>query len=154
MDKKYKIFLDNNSIDYITNNFDKFNTLKEICDFYITPIILEEVIKIPDSKIEKRISNIITLFKLDTKLVNDSVLVWDCSRWDYSNFGDGKIYNEILIKETKSNTNDAIMADSANFYNFKILTCDKRLIKKLKKNKIDFLTFNQFINLITETDNI
>ena len=143
-----KILLDNNAIDQIVNNIDFIKTHKEI-SFYICREIAEEVSQKSDSY--NPTQNIISLLKVGVSYLPNSVFILGHSLLDgESQFCDENtalVYKNIL-KETKSNISDAIIAATAVKNNCTLLTYDGGLYKKMKNCGYSVITFEELRDLI------
>lgn len=139
---KNKILFDNNAIDTILDNFNLFKKLSKFYSYFASPTILEELATIPDDKKEKRIKNIISMFQLNFKLINDSVFIIGHSRLNCACLGNGYIYNKILNK-SKNNIKDAIIADTATINKCILYTNDLRLYNKMKKLNLNVINLEE-----------
>lgn len=140
-----------------TNIFDKLNMVindsKNATDryeYYVTTIQVEELCEIPDSKIETRKLNILQLAELRAKLVPISVFVLNGrARLGYARLGDGKAYSKVL-KENGSNSDDAIIADTAVYEGCILVTEDKELYRKMKYYGYDVMNLSELLKGISE----
>lgn len=143
-----KILLDNNAIDQIANNIDFIKAHKEI-SFYICREIAEEVSRKSDTY--NPLTNIISLFKIAPSYLPNSVFVLGHSLLDgESQFCDkntASVYENIL-KETKSNIPDAIIAATAVSNGCTLITYDSELYKKMKKYGYSVITFEELRDLV------
>ena len=144
--KEY-LFLDNNSIDVINENFKLFKQLNKHYKYCISPSVLEELANIPDNKKETRIKNLITLLEMQPKFIYDSVFVLDYSRLDCACLGDGKVYKEIL-NSSNTNIRDAIIADTAVNNKCILFTEDSRLYNKMRKLNYRCVNLNDLKNVL------
>ncbi len=143
-----KILLDNNAIDKIVNNIDFIKLHKEI-SFYICREIAEEVSRKSDTY--KPLKNIITLFKIAPTYLPNSVFVLAHSLLD----GESQLCDkntalvyENILKETKSNIPDAIIAATAVSNGCTLITYDDELYKKMKKHGCSVITFEELRDLV------
>ncbi|MBO5481178.1 MAG: hypothetical protein J6A63_08330 [Clostridia bacterium] len=164
-----KILLDSVGVNIVSENFDFFQEKKDKCEFYISPTVLEEFTnmnsidydKLKEKTIEeqndyilKRIKKhekfivlLIQLSKLTPKFLLDSVLIANHSRVGCACLGDGIVYKTIL-KETKGNVNDAIIADTAVNNDCYLLTGDDTLYKKMTANNYKVLNIEDCKKLL------
>jgi hypothetical protein len=77
---------------------------------------------------ERRIKLLLTFASLKCELVPIETFLFDISRWDFSKFGDGKIYLSVrecldrLNGATPSNARDALIAETAIVNGYTLLT--------------------------------
>lgn len=138
-----KILLDNNAIDFLFQNEEIFIKAKKNYQFFVSASVVEELANIPDEKKEKRIKLFISLCKLETTFLNDSCCIVGFARFGVSNLGEGKVYKEIL-KESKGNVRDAILADTAVSNGCVLLTDDKGLSERMRKHGYKVVNFEEF----------
>jgi len=140
-----------------SNVFDKLpeiiNKLKKTSEqqyeYYITTIQVEELCEIPDEKIETRKTNILMLADLRAKLVPISVFVLGKARLGYARLGAGEVYKKVL-NENSSNTNDAIIADTAVCEGCTLITEDKDLYERMRKNGYAVMYLYEFLRTIDQ----
>lgn len=142
---KEKILFDANEIDqlYVDEKF--FIKLSHYYSFHICPSIIEEIIKIPDE--EKRVKYILLLFKYGFTYCPDGCFILGKTRLGYCILDDGKTYNNI-IKSTRSNMSDSIIANTAVRNNMILFTEDTELKKKLLtqyKNVVNLCDLKQLL---------
>jgi rRNA-processing protein FCF1 len=144
-----KIMFDSNVFDKLPQIISKIKESAENqYEYYITTIQVEELCEIPDEKKEKRVTNILMLADLRAKLVPISVFVLNGrARIGYARLGNGEVYHKIL-KENKSNSDDAIIADTAVFEGCTLITEDKELYSRMKRNSYSVMYLSDFINTI------
>ena len=116
-------------------------------ELYVTSLQVEEISNIPDSKKEKRCRNMIMLTDLRAKLVPTSVFILGKSRLNYGRLGTGEVYKKIL-NISRNNVNDAVIADTSVFEECILVTDDKELFNKMKKNGYQVLDFETFMKSI------
>lgn len=134
----------------------KKKTLIEISkkySIYVTTIQLEEIAEIPDSNIEKRKQNLFVLATARVTFVPISVFVLGKARLDLARLGNGEVYNKILNK-TKTNVNDAIIADTSVFEACTLVTSDIKLYNKMKRNGYDVITAEELFNSIDKVGDL
>lgn len=149
--KKLKFLLDNNVIDILGDTFnDLLLSYSYTIELFICSTVLEELASIPDTKRNIRIKNLILLARLETKFLNDSIVIWDSSRWDCSIWNDGIVYNEIL-NDSCNNTHDAIIAETAVKNGCYLITDDIRLYKKMKQHNYRVLNSNEWKQFLLNT---
>ena len=164
-----KILLDSVGVNIVNENFEFFENKKDKCEFYISPTVLEEFAnmnsidydKLKEKTIEeqndyilKRINKherfiilLIQLSKLAPKFLLDSVFIIGHSRLGCTCLGDGTVYKTIL-KETKRNVNDAIIADTAVNNDCYLLTRDNVLYKKMSQHNYKVLNLEDCKKLL------
>lgn len=119
-----------------TNVLDRL--LEVFCDFeefswdeygyYITPVQVEELVKIPGSKKEKK-------YKIEAILEELGAEVLPSSSSPHSR----------IINSTGSNLDDAIIANTAVENGCILVTEDKDLYRRMEQEGLDVLTLRQFI---------
>ena len=164
-----KILLDSVGVNIVNENFEFFEKNKSKCQFYISPTVLEEFTnmnsidydKLKSKTIEeqneyilKRIKKheefivlLIQLSKLMPQFLLDSVFVLGHSRLSCACLGNGEVYKTIL-KETKGNVNDAIIADTAVNNDCYLLTRDDVLYKKMSQHNYKVLNIEDCKKLL------
>jgi rRNA-processing protein FCF1 len=147
MNDKIKVMFDSNVFDLLHRNIDLLKKNENKYEVIITTIQIEELCRIPDCKLEERIKNFIMLVDIRARLVPSSIFVLSKSRLNYGRLGIGEVYNKIL-KPSKRNINDAIIADTAVCENCCLVTEDIELYNKLKENGYETIMYNDFIELI------
>lgn len=141
---KQKIMFDTNSFGCLFDNIDKYEENNDKYEFYITPVQIEEIAQIKDKDLEKRINNFMELAKIRPILV-PAIAALDHCRVGLCVLGDSdKSTYELLLNETKSNVNDALIGDAAKRENCTLITDDVKFIRKLKKLNINTLTLKEF----------
>lgn len=85
------------------------------------------------------------LADLRAKLVPISVFPFGKARLGYARLGNGEVYRKIL-NQNKSNTNDAILADTAVHEGCILITEDKDLYKRMVDNGYNALFLTDFLN--------
>jgi len=141
-----KLLIDNNIINKLLENIELFKKKRDRISYCVSAQIVEELANIPDSKKEDRIKLFISLAQIEAQFLLDSVMIWDISRFDLSKYGDGIVYNKIL-KESKNNIRDAIIADTAVSNDCILLTNDVDLYSRMKNFGYDVLNFDEFRTL-------
>ncbi len=144
-----RILLDNNIIDKINDILNYLIEKSLHVEVFICSTILEELASIPDTKKEIRIINLLQLAKLEAKFVNDSVIVWDNSRWDFSDWSNGIIYNN-NVNDSHNNVHDAIIAETSVKHNCYLITDDKRLYNKMRKHNYKVLSLSELKEILIQ----
>lgn len=143
-----KIMFDSNVFDKLPKIIEKIkNSAENQYEYYITTVQVEELCKIPDSKKETRVANILMLADLRPKLVPISVFVLGRARLGYARLGEGLVYNKIL-KDNGSNKNDAIIADTCVNEGCILITEDKELHDRMIVNGYSVMYLDEFIKTI------
>lgn len=126
-----------------------FDKCKENIEFYITDVQKRELSAIPDEY--KRNLHLECLNKMNAKLVG-TVAILGFGRLGECVLGEGggDAFDNILIKTTQSNENDAMIAAVAEREGCTIITDDTKFINKLAKEKIPTMTFKDFLEIIFE----
>ena len=120
-------------------------------EYYVSPVQIEELCEIPDSKIEIRKKNILMLADLRATLVPLSIFPLNGrARLGYARLGLGEVYEKIL-NDNKSNSDDAIIADTSVTENCTLVTADIGLYRRMTKNHYPCLMYDDFIHSITTT---
>lgn len=147
-----KIMFDTNIFDKLPSIINKIKNSTDKYEYYVTTIQVEELCEIPDDKISKRKSNILMLADLRAKLVPISLSILNGrAQLGYARLGDGKVYYSML-NGNKSNTDDAIIADTAVSEGCTLITNDKAFYNKMKSNNYDVMTLEELITEIEESD--
>ena len=117
----------------------------ELC---VASIQVEELARIPDSKMECRIRHILCLCEMKATIVPTSIVV-GYGRLGFCAFTDENdvIYEE-LLNENRSNVRDAMIGDAAKREGCLLITNDGRFIAKLRKNSVDTMTFAEFTHAV------
>ena len=88
------------------------------------------------------------LAELRAKLVPISLLILNGrARLGYVRLGSGEVYRKI-VKSNGSNTDDAVIADTAVSEGCTLITEDKDLYTRMKNNGYDVMYLDDFINTI------
>jgi len=144
-----KIMFDTNVFDKLPKIIEKIKKSAEVqYEYYITTIQIEELCEIPDTKKDIRVKNILMLAELRAKLVPISLLILNGrARLGYVRLGSGEVYRKI-VKSNGSNTDDAVIADTAVSEGCTLITEDKALYTRMKNNGYDVMYLDDFINTI------
>lgn len=142
---------DSNVFDRLPQIIEKIKNFAETqYECYITTIQVEELCEIPDCKIEIRVRNILSLADVGAKLVPISVFVLNGrARLGYARSGNGEVYHKILNKN-KSNTEDAVIADTAVTEECTVITEDKDLYSRMTKHGYNAIYLSDFIDTIPD----
>lgn len=130
-------------IDWVTF----FSKYKEDYEFFITSIQIEELAKIPDQHLEKRIGPLLCLCAMNVKLV-PTIAVVGHARLNMCVLANGEDMYSKLLNTTHSNVCDAMIGDAAYREGCILVTNDTRFIAKLKKNQVPTMTFQEFCKFI------
>ena len=164
-----QILLDSVGVNIVSENFDFFQEKKDKCEFYICTTALDEFAnmnkidydKLQSKTLEEQNKYILRQIKkheqflvllrqlaqLNPRFLYDSVFVLGHSPLGGACFGDGAVYNTIL-KETKGNINDAVIADTAVKNDCFLLTRDSILYKKMDNNNYKVLNIEDCKKLL------
>ena len=134
---------DTNAYDKACENIALIKRSKRKCEFYITGIQIKEVASIPDSKKEKRESLLLSIVDLRPRIV-PTPFTFDYISFSHFSFNSCPEYYRIL-KESKVNRNDALIAATAIYEDCTLVTDDKELIKKMNQMRKDVVTFGEFM---------
>lgn len=116
-------------------------------EYYITSIQVEELCAIRSK--EKRIILMLSLVEIRAKLIPIKTYVHGFSRLGLAKLGDGYYFN-LLLNESKSNSKDALIAESAIIKNCTLVTEDKWLIKKMISLGKEIITYDEFTSFLKE----
>ena len=108
----------------------KWNTEIEV---YVTSVQIEELKSIPDAKKAVREMNLMALEQLSPECLA-TIFTFDRIDFSYFSFQSNVSYGKIL-KESKSNINDAIIGATAIHEGCILITNDTELFKKVNKAK-------------------
>ena len=145
-----KLLLDNCIINKLFEDEKVLKLLRElksfkVADYYICHSVIEEIAQTPDKNKEKRIEMLHMIFELEPKVLNDDVAVFDFSRFDYSRFGTGEVFQNILSKN-KGNVRDAIHAETAVANGLILVTEDIGLYNAMKLYNYDVFNLGDLKN--------
>ncbi len=121
-----------------------FSKCEGKCEFYVTAIQIEELTKIPDSKIESRIRHMFCLCQMRAKMVPNLPVL------GYGRLGLSILANENdttykdLLFESRSNVKDAMIGEAAKREGCTLVTDDTKFISKLHNVGIPTMTFDEF----------
>lgn len=146
-----KVMFDCNSFSKLLelNDWQAFlSKAREKYELCVASIQVEELAQIPDSKMECRIRHILCLCEMKATVVSTSV-VMGYGRLGFCAFTDeNDTTYEDLLNENRSNVHDAMIGDAAKREGCLLITNDGRFIKKLRRNGIDTMSFEEFRNTI------
>jgi rRNA-processing protein FCF1 len=97
--------------------------------FAITHIQMDELNKIQDEERRVRLSLLVHA-TMKCEVIPTQTFVFDVSRWDHACWGDGELFNKIrdeldaANKRRKSNTQDALIAETAIQNGYTLITAD------------------------------
>ncbi len=112
------------------------NSLPQNCSFFASHIQIDEINKTPDA--ERRAQLFLKFAEISPKIIPTESAVWDISRWDQTKWNNGKLYSNLkqsldgLNKSKPSNTNDALIAETAIVNDYALL----RLNRSCKKTRM------------------
>lgn len=140
-----KIMIDCNIFDKMI--FDKELLIKSLdnYEYFIISTQYDELKRIPDSKKEWRDSllSIIDILKIST--VYTTPAIYGKVKYGLAKYGgDTDAFNKI-IKKTRSNINDALIASSAIFHEYILVTDDDELYRKMKNNQYEVITYFELL---------
>lgn len=141
-----KIIIDCNIFDKMI--FDKDLLLQSLgeYEYFIISIQYDELKKIPNSKKEWRESllSLIDILKITT--VYTTPAIYGKAKYGLAKYGgDTDAFNKIL-KTTRSNINDALIASSAISHGYILVTDDNELRRKMKNNNYEVMTYSELLN--------
>ena len=146
-----KVMFDCNSFSKLLelNDWQTFlSKAREKYELCVASIQVEELAQIPDSKMECRIRHILCLCEMKATVVPTSV-VMGYGRLGFCAFTDeNDTTYEDLLNENRSNVHDAMIGDAAKRERCLLITNDGRFIKKLRRNGIGTMSFEEFRNTI------
>lgn len=149
-----KVMFDCNSFSKLLelNDWQTFlSKAREKYELCVASIQIEELAQIPDSKMECRIRHILCLCEMKATVVPTSV-VMGYGRLGFCAFADvDDTTYEDLLNENRSNVHDAMIGDAAKREGCLLITNDGRFIKKLRRNGIGTMSFEEFRNTIEST---
>lgn len=128
-----KIMLDSNIFDELCIDFNLIMKNKEKYKFYITYTQIDEINNMPKSKSEKKNKILENIERLEVEKVKASVTILGKCRLGQTKIGRGKVYSKI-VKDNGSNSNDSIIADTSVSEGCTLITNDKKLYNRMKRN--------------------
>jgi len=141
---KIKVILDSNIYDLIANGSLNINLLfakKDVFEFYITHIQIDEINKCPDE--DKRARLFLFKSKLSPIVISTESFILGTSRLGEARLGDGKILEEIR-KENSNHTEDALIGETAIKNNLLLVTEDNQLKNKVISLKGRAINLEEF----------
>jgi|Deesub1362B_J571_1020462.scaffolds.fasta_scaffold00997_6 restriction endonuclease S subunit len=148
---------DTNIFDAILDGKISVDQLPTKYNYYITHIQKDEIENIKKTEKLERRSNLLEIFKkLEQNVILTETTVFDISRWDNSKFGEGDLYDRILLKlqeldektgkKTKENQiRDALIAETSIKNNLILVSNDKNLRLVTTEFGGHAITFEQFL---------
>ena len=127
---KTKIMFDTNAYDKLQNNIPTLKHTLQKYDFYVSSIQITEILAIPDEKKDIRNNNLRNLIELRPTLV-PTPFTFDHLNFSSFSFSPEPSYWHIL-KESKANRNDALIAATAIHEDCRLVTDDKDLLRRMK----------------------
>jgi len=113
------------------------NSLPQDCSFFASHIQTDEINKTLDA--ERRAQLFLKFAEISPKIIPTESAVWGVSRWGQAKWNDGELYSNLkqsldgLNKSKPSNSNDALIAETAIVNDYALLTSDKDLTKVATK---------------------
>ena len=143
---KTKIMFDTNEFDKVLDSNIDPDQITDKYEVYVTLIQMEEIRNIPESKKEKREKLLNTISKLK------AISIPTPFTWDYFNFASFSFSIEPaywkVLKQTKANRNDALIAATAIHEECVLVTEDKEILRDMKKLNKPAYTFIDFSSTI------
>lgn len=148
-----KIMFDTNAFDKILDGTISIDLIKKslsLCyEYHITPIQVEELSNIPDSKKDKRAIILLFLSDIAPRLIPTESAVYDVSRFNFAKMGDGILYEKLLNK-SRNNIKDALIGETAIKNDIILITEDDDFKSKIKKLGGTALKVNEFKDMIND----
>ena len=141
MCEKTRIMFDSNIFDKLGDNIHLLAKRDDI-DFCVTSLQIEEILSIPDKKRDVRLSTGMALCELRPKIV-PTPFTFDYINFRHFTFASEPNYWK-LLKESRSNRNDALIAATAIRENCFLITDDTNLLKRMKKISAMAMTYSEF----------
>ncbi|MGE5579250.1 MAG: PIN domain-containing protein [Bacillota bacterium] len=144
-----RIMFDSNVFDQLPAIIETIKpAIGQMYELCVTTVQVEELCETPDPKKEKRAVNMLMLADLRPRLVPLSVCVLGSrARLGYARFGDGEVYEQIL-NASRSNTDDALIADTAVTEGCTLVTEDRDLYSRMQKNGYAVMSLSEFLATI------
>lgn len=137
------VMFDTNAFDQASVDIHMFKSKQQTFTIYITSVQVEELAKIPDSRKKIRIENLQTLCSLRPMLI-PTVFSFDKLNFNFFSFKTEPAYAKV-IKQSKGNINDALIAATAIHENCLLVTDDIELSKRIKAVPYDaVMTYQEF----------
>ena len=140
---KTKVMFDTNAFDLLQKSMVNLQQLSKKYSFYISRIQIEEIAAIPDTKKDVREKNVVSIIELHPTLI-PTPFSWDAIDFSHFSFQREGSYWKIL-KETKANLNDALIAATAIHEDCTLITEDTELLRKMRALNKPAMTFSEFI---------
>ena len=141
---KKKIMFDTNAFDKVQENNSEIRKKTDKYDYYITAIQIQEILAIPENKKDIRDQNLFNIIELRPTLV-PTPFTWDYFDFSQFSFSVEPAYWKVL-KDAKSNRNDALIAATAIQEGCILVTNDTELLRKMKMLDKSAITFDTFIS--------
>lgn len=149
-----KVMLDSNVFDRLPEFIDIFKKGQKDIEYYITTVQIDELCEIKDDKVETRKNRILMLAILRPTLVPISVFALNGRAYlGYARLGEGEVFKKMLTGNDKD-IDDAIIADTAVYEHCTLITDDKRLYNRMKRNNYDVMTIDEFIAFLGKNETI
>ena len=139
-----RIMFDTNAFDELYKTSPDFECIRKEYEIYITTIQEAEILNIPDSMKDKRAQILAIISQLGAKIV-PTPFTWDHIDFSMFSFSSEPSYWTIL-KHTKGNKQDALIAATAIHNGCILITEDKDLLRRMKRINEPAFSFVQFIN--------
>ena len=143
---KKKIMIDCNIFDKMI--FDKKLLLQSLdeYEYFIISLQYDELKRIPDSKKEWRESLLLLIDELKITTVYTLPAIYGKAKYGLAKYGgDTTAYYKIL-KSTRRNINDALIASAAISHKYILVTEDDELRRKMKNNNYEVMTYFELLN--------
>lgn len=141
--QKTKVMFDTNAFDMACKESRYIADCLDHITIYVTSIQVEELSNIPDDRKEIRLNNFLTLCDLRPCLI-PTIFTFDRIDFAHFSFETEPIY-DYLVKEDKSNINDALIGATAYHEKCVLITDDKELTKRMKKvQDAQVMTYEDF----------
>ena len=134
---------DTNAFDNLYEAKLNYEQIRDKYEVYITTIQKAEMLNIPDSKKEKREKLLAIISLLSAKTV-PTPFTWNHIDFSHLSFSSEPSYWTIL-KQTKSNKHDALIAATAVHNGCILVTDDTDLLKRMKRINRPVFTFAEFM---------
>ena len=136
--------LDSNAFDRLHEVIPTIKSKLSEIDFYVATVQVEEIAIIPDEKRDVRKRDFLTMIELRPHLVPHT-FTFDAFDFGHFSFEIEPKYWSIL-KSTKSNKKDALIAATAIRNGCTLVTNDTELTKKMNQAGESVLSFDAFID--------
>ena len=145
-----RIMFDTNAFDKMCSSNDDVEKIiaSDQYEYFITSVQIEEIGNIPDIKKEHRIQDLLVLCQIRAQLLFTPAVVGNARLGYCVAAGEDDVYSD-LLKETRSNMNDAMIGSAAKIEQCTVVTDDDDFKKRLIKHGIPVLTYDEFIQSLS-----